>query len=123
VGKTHILNSNNTFYTIKIGTKNLIGGGHREAAIYEHIQALDSEHVGRGHIRKLHEAFELSGPDGQHYCLVHPPLGMSIDEFQQTFPDGQYPPVILKPLIRCLLQALDFLHSEAGVIHTGRSNL
>ncbi|OBT85688.1 hypothetical protein VE02_05959 [Pseudogymnoascus sp. 03VT05] len=106
----------NTFYTIKIGTKD--NGGRREAEIYEHIQALDSEHLGRGHLRKLHEAFELSGPDGQHYCLVHPPLGMSIDEFQQTFPDGQYPNIILKPLLRYLLQALDFLHSEAGVIHT-----
>ncbi|OBT78090.1 hypothetical protein VF21_03118 [Pseudogymnoascus sp. 05NY08] len=79
--------SDNTFYTIKIVTKD--NGGRREAEIYEHIQAFDSEHLGR----------------------------MSIDEFQQTFPDGQYPNIILKPLLRYLLQTLDFLHLEAGVIH------
>ncbi|KFZ18477.1 hypothetical protein V501_01203 [Pseudogymnoascus sp. VKM F-4519 (FW-2642)] len=105
--------SDNTFYTIKIGTKH--NGGRREAEIYEHIQTLGSQHLGCKHVRELHEAFELPGP---HYCLVHDPLAMSADEFQETFPDSQYPPIILKPLIRCLLMALDSLHSEAGVIHT-----
>jgi serine/threonine-protein kinase SRPK3 len=118
VGKSHIKNSDNTYYTIKIGTKD--NGGRREAEIYEHIKAIGSQHVGSKHVRKLHEAFELPGP---HYCLVHNPLAMSVDEFQETFPDAQYPNIILKPLISCLLMALDFLHSEAGVIHTGTSNL
>ncbi|OBT54642.1 hypothetical protein VE04_04943 [Pseudogymnoascus sp. 24MN13] len=40
--------SDNTFYTIKIGTKH--NGGRREAEIYEHIQALGSQHVGCKHL-------------------------------------------------------------------------
>lgn len=87
------------------------------------MEALGSQHIGVGHVRRLHEAFELSGPDGQHYCLVHPPMGISIDEYQETFPDAQYPNPILKPLLCCLFKALDLLHSEAGVIHTGTPNL
>lgn len=122
MGKSHILNSDNTFYTIKIGATHL-NGGNREAAIYEHLQALGSQHVGCGHVRKLHEAFDPSGPDGKHYCLVHTPLAMIIDALQGTFPDTQYPPIILKALLNCLFKALDFLHSEAGVIHTGTPNL
>ncbi|KFY58945.1 hypothetical protein V496_05902 [Pseudogymnoascus sp. VKM F-4515 (FW-2607)] len=109
--------SDNTYYTIKINAKHL-NGGNREAAIYEHLKALGSQHIGVGHVRKLHEAFELSGPDGQHYCLVHPPMGISIDEYQETFPGAQYPNPILKPLLCCLFKALDLLHSEAGVIHS-----
>ncbi|KFY75980.1 hypothetical protein V498_09802 [Pseudogymnoascus sp. VKM F-4517 (FW-2822)] len=107
----------NTYYTIKVNTKHL-NGGNREAAIYEHVEALGSQHIGVEHVRKLHEAFELSSPDGQHYCLVHPPMGTSIDEYQETFPGAQYPNPILKPLLCCLFKALDLLHSEAGAIHS-----
>lgn len=121
--KSHILTTDDTFYSIKIGGSHLNDSKNREAAIYEHLQALDSQHVGCGFVRELHETFELSGTDGQHYCLVHHPLGISIDEYQQTFPNNKYPGIILKALLSCLFKALDFLHSEAGVIHTGMSNL
>ncbi|KFY44067.1 hypothetical protein V494_01642 [Pseudogymnoascus sp. VKM F-4513 (FW-928)] len=106
----------NTFYTIKIGTTH--NDGNREAATYKHLQPVALLHPGRRYVRKLHEAFELSGPNGQHSCLVHPPLEMNLDEFQQTFPNYQYPPILLKALLHCLFSALDFLHLGAGVIHT-----
>jgi hypothetical protein len=112
------LHRDNSFHTIKIGTTH-IRRTNCEAQVYNHLRALPSSHIDRNFIRTLHESFTLTGPDGSHHCLVHPPLGMNLSELQDTFPDKMYPDEILKGLLVCLLHALDFLHSEAGVIHTG----
>lgn len=55
---------------------------HRELAIYEHINSLESEHHGRNDVRKLLDSFEISGPHGKHICLVHQPKGVSLYEFR-----------------------------------------
>lgn len=111
--------SSDSFYTLKIGISHPPGGRNREADIYTHLQTVSSQHEGRGYVRRLHEAFELEGPDGKHWCLVHPPLGVSVQEWQESFEGRRYPVGVLKGLVRSLLLALEFLHEEAGVIHTG----
>ncbi|KFX99303.1 hypothetical protein V490_01849 [Pseudogymnoascus sp. VKM F-3557] len=109
-----------SFYTLKIGISHPTGHPNREADIYTHLQRTlpSSEHEGRAYVRRLHEAFELDGPDGKHWCLVHPPLGVSMREWQETFPGQAFPVEILRGLVRSLLLALDCLHEEGGVIHT-----
>ncbi|KFY09136.1 hypothetical protein V492_05586, partial [Pseudogymnoascus sp. VKM F-4246] len=109
-----------TFYTLKISIVHAAGTPNREADIYTHIQSLSSPHEGRAYIRNLHEAFELEGPEGgrKHWCLVHAPLGISLRDYQDTFPGSKYPVGVLKGVVRRLLHALDFLHREAAVIHT-----
>ena len=44
---------------------------------------------------------------------------MSLKELCE-FSGGKVKPEVLKPIIRSILEALDFLHTEAGVVHTGR---
>ncbi|KFY31328.1 hypothetical protein V494_07969, partial [Pseudogymnoascus sp. VKM F-4513 (FW-928)] len=112
-----------TFYTLKISIVHDAGTPNREADIYTHIQSLSSPHEGRAYIRNLHEAFELEGPEEggarrKHWCLVHAPLGISLRDYQDTFPGSRYPVGVLKGVVRRLLHALDFLHREAAVIHT-----
>ncbi|KAF2215355.1 hypothetical protein CERZMDRAFT_110054 [Cercospora zeae-maydis SCOH1-5] len=65
---------------------------HREPSVCRHISNVSSEHPGREHVRKLLDSFEIEGPHGKHICLGYEPLGNSL--------------------------ALDFLHTEAGIIHT-----
>lgn len=115
------VNSTDTFFTLKIGISHPTGHPNREADIYTHLQQSlpSSQHEGRAYVRTLHEAFELDGPDGKHWCLVHPPLGVSMREWQEMFPEKRYPVELLKVLVRSLLLALDCLHEEGGVIHTG----
>ncbi|OBT44961.1 CMGC/SRPK protein kinase [Pseudogymnoascus sp. WSF 3629] len=108
----------NTFTTLKITISHPPATTNREADIYTHIQSLSSQHLGSGYVRNLQEAFEISGPDGKHWCLVHQPLGVSLQEWQGGFEGGRLRGEVLRGVVRCLLLALEFLHEEAGVIHT-----
>lgn len=92
---------------------------HRELPIYKHINNLQSEHEGRGHVREFHNSFEVKGPYGQHICLVLQPLGISLDELRKLTPDGVFGADLIRQTLRPILTGLQFLHKEAQVIHTG----
>ncbi|PWY70873.1 U4/U6 small nuclear ribonucleo protein PRP4 [Aspergillus sclerotioniger CBS 115572] len=79
-----------------------------ELKIYNHIQF----------IRKLLNHFFIDGPHGRHICLVHEPLGMNTSDLLHSIPGKTMTLELMKPAIRQLLRALDFMHSVAGVIHT-----
>ena len=79
----------------------------------------ERKHPGRNFIRKLLDHFYIHGPHGRHACLVHEPLGMSADVLVRMSPRQAMTLEDMKPGIRQLLIALDFLHSECHIIHTG----
>ena len=91
----------------------------RELQFYEHVSSLNSPHHSQSFIRGLYETFELSGPFGQHLCLVHPPMHMTIQELQYRNASHRLNEKLLKWTLFNLLNALSFLHDEAGVVHTG----
>ncbi|RAK80630.1 U4/U6 small nuclear ribonucleoprotein PRP4 [Aspergillus fijiensis CBS 313.89] len=45
-----------------------------------------NEHPSRKFIRKLFDHFIITGPHGQHICLVHEPLGISASELLEWIP-------------------------------------
>ncbi|OJJ49864.1 hypothetical protein ASPZODRAFT_59299 [Penicilliopsis zonata CBS 506.65] len=90
----------------------------RELDIYKHIDSVETRHPGRNLIRKLLDHFYIQGPHGRHVCLVHEPLGTSADLLVKTFPGQTMTLDDMKPGIRQILVALDYLHSECHVIHT-----
>ena len=67
----------------------------------------------------LLDSFEISGPHGRHHCLVHEPLGMSLYDLQMRARNRVFSKDVLRTSTRQLLAALDFLHTQAGIIHTG----
>jgi serine/threonine-protein kinase SRPK3 len=50
---------------------------------------------------------------------VHEPLGVSLETFRNVMPTKRLHEGLLKAVLRHLLQALDCLHSDAKIIHTG----
>lgn len=94
----------------------------REIDIYNHLKTIQSDHAGQTCLRPLIEIFQTQNPDGHgvHNCLVHPPLGMSLDQLNSLRPGGVMNSLMVRTTVRNILAALDFLHTEAGVIHTGR---
>jgi hypothetical protein len=74
-------------------------------------------------LRKLHDSFKIQGLEGEHLCLVHEPLGVSAETFQNAMPAKQLPEALLKAVLEHLLQALDCLHSDAKMIHTGKLHI
>ncbi|CAG8938723.1 unnamed protein product [Penicillium salamii] len=92
----------------------------REIDVYGHLKTIKSSHAGQSCLRPLIEVFQAQSPDGYgtHDCLVHPPLGISLDQLTALLPDGVMTSAMVRTTMRNILAALDFLHTEAGVIHT-----
>lgn len=65
------------------------------------------------------DAFTADGPSGRHQCLVHEPLLTSISHLQASLANQRINEDILKMLLKELLVALDYLHTEAQLVHTG----
>lgn len=92
-----------------------------ELNTYKHMATVSSKskHPGRDAVRSLLDNFKVAGPDGEHHCLVHPPLWESINRFLTRNPVGRLPPPVLGIVLQRLFLALDFMHTECQLVHTG----
>ena len=91
----------------------------RELAAYSHLDTITTSNLGALLIRELLDTFRATGPAGEYHCLVHEPLGMSMETLRQLSPGRKLPENVLKLFVIHLLRALDFLHTDAGMIHAG----
>lgn len=91
----------------------------RELPVYNHINSLRSKYEGHNHIRRLLDSFEISGPHGNHTCLVHQALGMNLEELRELIPGGMFAADLMRQSLRDILRGLYFLQEDAGIIHTG----
>jgi len=91
-----------------------------ELDILQHIRVNSDNvtpHPGRRHIAALLDNFTVMGHHGPHLCLVFEALGV----FKGSIYNGHSLPVpFVKSIARQLLVALDFLHRECRIIHTGK---
>ena len=94
---------------------------NRELLAYQHLRHLRSSHVGHKYVRELVDSFEVVRPNGnRHQCLVHPPLHITLLDFQRLGGKSTVlPEDMVRGALRYLLQALDFLHTEADITHCG----
>lgn len=114
------------YVAIKVYAANQ-GQAKREVAAFRHLQEvlnkkLGADWGGAQFIRLLHKNFELDHPKSskKNLCLVCEPMGMSLADLRRVACDGQVPLELLKPMVPFLLAALDFLHTKANMVHTGR---
>lgn len=114
--------SDNKYFAVKILART---PAHSEAVlskelkVYEHLSKVRSSHIGQAYIRALYDTFDISSPCGVHRCLVHPPMHMSIHALRMRAMSCKLSEPLLKQTLICLLQALDFLHREANIVHCG----
>ncbi|KAJ5286359.1 hypothetical protein N7524_001665, partial [Penicillium chrysogenum] len=96
---------------------------HRELPFYEHIAThMSSDHPGRENIRRIHDSFTVTGPDGRHIVLVQEPGCISLFDLKDRMPETRFPEGMVKAILTELLQALDFLHTECKAVHTACIN-
>ena len=99
-------------------------GAERELAAYLRISSVSTDHLGKTDLRRLLDHFEIEGRGtNNHLCLVHEPLSFSIDTIRGLQPEGMLPKAIVKNVLKHMLRALAFLHTEAGIVHAGMSCL
>ncbi|PWY95405.1 kinase-like protein [Aspergillus sclerotioniger CBS 115572] len=91
---------------------------NQEVRILKHLAGMKTNHPGRGLVRSMIEEFQVAGPEGSHQCIVYEPLLTSLLHFQATLNPKSLSEDLLKGALQQLLLGLDYLHSEAGVIHT-----
>ncbi|EKM75278.1 hypothetical protein AGABI1DRAFT_123298 [Agaricus bisporus var. burnettii JB137-S8] len=90
-----------------------------ELSAYQRLDQGPASHPGRQAVRALFNSFTISGPDGAHQCLVHPPLWDSMQTFLARNPIGRLPTPVLAITLKQVLLALDYAR-QCGVIHTAR---
>jgi hypothetical protein len=72
------------FVAVEVCTRNSTQSAriHRELQFYERVSSIKTNHHGQSFIRGLLGTFEITGPTGQHLCLVHPPMHKIIRDLQ-----------------------------------------
>lgn len=91
-----------------------------EVEMSEHIAKTQSVHEGRFYVRLVKESFIIPGPFGEHLVIVFKPLREPLWLVGRHLATIGLQPSVLKPFLKLILQALDFLHSECHIIHTGK---
>ena len=111
-------NRDQSAVALKIFTNDL--QNREEVNIYNHLMSVKSKHPGRQRIRDALDTFTLQGPNGEHQCLVHKPMLENTQEMLRRNPTRRFTEDLLKVFLQHLLSALDFLHTDAHLIHTGK---
>ncbi|KAK5128888.1 hypothetical protein LTR85_000221 [Meristemomyces frigidus] len=90
----------------------------REQEAYDHMAGMSTRNPGLFHLRQVKDDFDLTGPTGhEHHCFVFEPAACNIAQLTERI-DGECNLGLVKWIVRSTLRALDFLHSDAHIIHT-----
>lgn len=82
------------------------------------ISTANPSHDGMAVIRTSIDQFKLQGPNGTHFCLVYEPICETLFNLQHGLRRQRLPFPLFRFFTYCLLQALDYLHTECRLIHT-----
>ena len=115
------MNSCRRYVTLKMYISCAALGNHvdDELEMYRRIAKGPKSHPGRQAVRSVLDSFHVDGIGEQHRCLVHSPLGDNLSDFLRRNPVRRLPRPILAFVLHRLFLALDYLHRECHVIHTG----
>lgn len=110
------------YVALKIYITGYIPGN--KGATYERINSVfaGTKHAGHQVIRKFFSSLTVAGPHGKHTCIVHEALGITMERVLDYLPNRSLRVKEARQFLRQLLIGLDFLHTHAGVIHTGKSD-
>lgn len=110
------------FVTLKVHINTL--QHNQELLVFQHLKTITaSDHTGQHSIRMLQDFFEVDGPHGVHTVFVLPPLGISLRSLQERMPGEVFNGAFVRAALQQSIPALDFLHSDANITHTGKALL
>lgn len=82
---------------------------------------MQSRHPGRNYLQNALDTFILQGRNSNHQRHVHEPILENTQELLCHNPSHWYTEYLSRVLICRLLSALEYLHTDAHLIHTGKS--
>ena len=117
---------NDRYVSLKItnNTPAVRAAARKELDLTDHIFSAPTSHPGREYIRGVLDSFEVEGPHGTHLCMAMEPLRQPLWMLgQQSGLTSWVQPRTIKAVLPSILKSLDYLHSEANIIHTGGSHV
>lgn len=106
--------------TLKIGTYQAL---QNEVEVSKHLRSIKTTHAGARLVRQLLDDFAVSRDGRTYHGIIQAPLSATLESLRMLLPDRALPLDLLQAVLSRLLLALDFLHCEAQVIHTGMRGL
>ena len=101
------------------GTAGILNGLVGELDCLKTIKAANPNHPGFKHCPHLYDAFIAESRHGPHMCIVTNALGWNMTHLRSSS-QGAFPVALSKRIIKQTLLALDYLHRECGLVHTGK---
>lgn len=90
-----------------------------ELDIANRIRDGPKRHEGREFVRSILDSFTITGPHGQHICIVFEPLREPLWLLRKRSEEASLPLTVVRALLHLLLEGLNYLHSGCHIIHTG----
>jgi serine/threonine protein kinase len=90
-----------------------------EYNIYKILGSDSASHPGYNHVRTAIDIFTIPRQGGDHRCLVQKPMWDSFKDFLNRNPAHRFTEELLRAGLSQVFLALDYLHSECSIIHTG----
>ncbi|KAH9216886.1 kinase-like domain-containing protein [Leptodontidium sp. 2 PMI_412] len=88
-----------------------------ELDVNKHLSIANPSHDGAQYIQTMVDNFEVAGSNGNHICLVFRPMRETLSMFQSRLKKKRLPLELLKLYLVCLLNGLEYLHSECHILH------
>jgi hypothetical protein len=96
------------------------GVGEEEFTITQALSNGNLSHPGRAHVRNALGVFTISRAGGEHKCLVQKPMCDSFKDLLRRNPKHRFTEELFKAGLIQIFLALDYLHSDCKLVHTGR---
>lgn len=93
---------------------------NEELQMSRHVSQIQGKYEGEKYVRAVENSFVVTGPFGEHLCLVFEPLREPLWMLGRHLGTVGLSAPILKAFLKLILRGLDFLHSECHIIHTGK---
>lgn len=98
-------------------------GSRGEFDILTTVNSGNRSHRGWQRVRTVLDNFEIRKQDISHHCLVQQPMWESVTQLLRRNPAGRLTVVLLKCILINLFMALDYLHTECKLVHTGEARI
>ncbi|CAN9369461.1 unnamed protein product [Alternaria alternata] len=89
-----------------------------EYNMYNILSKGNASHPGYNHVRTALDLFTIPRQGGDHRCLVQKPMWDSFRDLLNRNPAHRFTDELLKAGLSQVFLALDYLHTEAKIIHT-----
>ena len=90
-----------------------------EYNMYNILSKGNASHPGYNHVRTALDLFTIPRQGGDHRCLVQKPMWDSFKDLLNRNPAHCFTDELLRAGLSQVFLALDYLHTEAKIIHTG----